>query len=102
MKEKVTKEQGKALEIYFTCHHTLKDKISIYLKESHGWNDGFLPLTEMGFDKFVRCLVNGYEVELTKEERVLQYYNDTPDVFQKIIVRNILSILDIKVKGVND
>lgn len=68
------------------------------------------------FDQLMEVLVNGYEVELTKEEKVVEYMkeykrNEAPDGTTwtenalnnvvKTAVVDVLNILDVKIEGVN-
>lgn len=77
----------------------------------------FLPIynyiASVGFKEYFRALVNGYEVEETKEERFLNWYRE----HQEIVVNEkqgfvksrymldgaetVLEILGIKIEGVN-
>jgi hypothetical protein len=101
MKEKVTKSEAEALEKYMSIRGSLEKHIDFYLKSSTTWTVAYLPLVKMGFDKFVRCLINGYEVELTRKERALDYYLDSPNYVQYYL-KEFADILEIKIKGVND
>jgi hypothetical protein len=102
MKEKVTKEQAKALSAFLEIEQILSERVKEYLQYVDTWKDFYLPLKEIGFDKFVRCLVNGYEVELTKEEKALNYYKTLDNYPSLFAIKRILDILEIKIKGVND
>jgi hypothetical protein len=102
MKEKVTKEQAEALKKYKNPLGSIQVDIEYYLENKNYFKSVFIPLKEMGFEKFVRCLVNGYEVELTKEEKILEYYNEALKVGDGLRVQDVLNILEIKIKGVNN
>lgn len=67
--------------------------------------------TKDNFDNLMRALVNGYEKELTPEEKVREYYCDPyrgsascyGDVLVKrAIIKETLDILGVKIEGVND
>jgi hypothetical protein len=55
---------------------------------------------------YMRALVEGYEVEKTKEDRLLDYYNsnarELKDTgFRQHVIRRALEILEIKIEGIN-
>lgn len=62
-KIKVTLEENKALN-EFLIHRKLEEAIEDYLEFSFTWCDCYLPLKNMGFEKFCKCLIYGYEIEI--------------------------------------
>lgn len=59
------------------------------------------------FDTLLQALVNGYEVEISPEDKVREYYKqqnsistDDQDTAARVI-RNVLNFLEINIEGVN-
>ncbi|MED0704897.1 hypothetical protein [Aneurinibacillus aneurinilyticus] len=53
-------------------------------------------------DIILKALVNGYELELTPEEKVYEYYHEhTENSDEKVGVCRTLNLLGIKIEGVN-
>ncbi|MCP1355430.1 DUF1642 domain-containing protein [Aneurinibacillus migulanus] len=53
-------------------------------------------------DRFLQALVNGYEIEMTPEEKVYEYYHEhTENSDEKVGVCRTLNLLGIKIEGVN-
>lgn len=73
-KEKVTKKQFDALENF--CNGRNKETvIKGWLRSSHTWNSDYKPLREMGLEKFVKCAINGYEMEFD-----IKYQNNMSNI----------------------
>jgi hypothetical protein len=70
----VTAEEFKALD-YFVGNEgkDLEHIIKIYLKYNDVWSDPYVPLREMGFQKFVECLISGYEKEQIEPLKIFSF-----------------------------
>lgn len=54
------------------------------------------------FETFLKAIANGYEIEMTPEEKVYEYYYEhTENSDEKVGVRRTLALLGIKIEGVN-
>lgn len=67
-----TTVEAEAMDAFMRYHkdNALEGQIRLYLADSRRWVNTYHPLHEMGFDKFVQALIFGYEVKLTKEEKL--------------------------------
>lgn len=59
-----------------------------------------LPLNALSTEEFARCCLVGYEVEQTPEENLLDYFNITSG-YDKDLIRTVLLLLNIEIKGIN-
>lgn len=102
-KVKVSAAEGQALSDYRGTK-SLEYDVNYYIQNNKDWRDDFKPLKDMGFDKFVAALVNGWEVEKTPHERIKEYYDTNANLGNTLVtagVRNTLKYLDIKIAGIN-
>lgn len=92
-KEKITLEEKKALSLYTNNCIGIANQIKYYLENGNSWHSEYKPLSEMGLEKFVKCLINGYELELPPSP---QYKTDKIDVsfnhYEKENIHNIMYI----------
>lgn len=52
---------------------------------------------------FVRCMIEGWEVEKSKEDQILELFNSYSNQgSMRPIIRKVLTILEMKIKGIND
>lgn len=108
-KMKVSEELGKALDFLIKSYERENDKILKYHSNlSYPWKGKTIePLNKLSLEDMAKCLIIGYEVEKTPEEKLADLYIklDKKDRFDYAYGRGIdaaLNILDIKVKGINE
>lgn len=70
-KPTLTKKQVEAFKQFTKLDLPKQDRVARYIERCELWESDFVPLREMGFDKFVLALYNGYEVEKTFEDELL-------------------------------
>jgi hypothetical protein len=108
--EKIMLKKKEAAAIRTMLNNKAQDKqacIEYYLKYRDAWKGGYLPLAELGFDKFVQALYNGFEIEETPYDRVRNLFEteNAKSVNHQIssasAIRSVLAILNIKIEGVN-
>lgn len=67
----------------------------------------YAPCKQVGIELFTRCMIEGYEVELTKEERIQELYahykgkRGADATLARPLIKKVLDILDVKIEGVN-
>ena len=108
----LTKRQAvaleKALENLFTKETVLKTHASIELKEKEKWKGSkYEYLNELTLEEMAIALYRGYEVEETKEEKVLSltktHFDDKFCGYWYIRgITDTLNGLEIKIKGINE
>lgn len=99
-KVKVSREVAEAIEHRREKGYKLKDFMNAYFVS------GFIglgcdALDRLDIETYAKALINGYEVEKTPQEKLLEYINSLSAEQIQVVV-NSLSILNIKVSGVND
>ncbi|WP_090573895.1 hypothetical protein [Paenibacillus sp. OV219] len=105
-KVKVSAVEAKELE-WITAHGDTERCIKEYIEYGHTWNKYLKPLKDMGFDKFVAAVVNGWEVEKTPHEKVKEYYDNQASLADHhrntslVTISHILLHLGIKIDGIN-
>lgn len=62
----------------------------------------FIPTKDFSQEKFLKCMIEGWEVEKSKEDQILELFNTYPrqGVAHKII-RKMLDIYGMKIDGIN-
>lgn len=115
----ITKEQAKAIEYLRTTvpYYDTDEKLIIshaetLMPKGHGsestWGPQSAALNGMPLSTFSRAILNGYEIEKTPEEEVAALYHAYGNIFEtfdegvQFGIKQTLSRLGIKVKGVND
>ena len=69
---------------------------------------GYAPCRQLSIELFTRCMIEGYEVEMTKEQRVQELYSQykgkrgADASLARPLIKKVLDILEIKIEGVND
>lgn len=123
-KVKLTQEQAKALEIELTSfHNNVAEFLEIHAQivncEENHYTSEVGALNELSVADLARALLIGYDVEQTREEKLAEYYQERKKWAQQALERDerhsyainaaraqavnaTLSILGIKVKGIND
>lgn len=116
-KQKVSREVAEAIEFLkkeFDYNFEAFMKVSL----NDGWhiNKNCISLNKISVEDLAKILINGYEVELTPEEKVLEYFNDIKQHVEYSeskgeknkagedalnIIRDITTILGYVIKGVN-
>lgn len=88
-KVKVNKEEFDALELYNNIEDgNLKERIQYYLTTSSTWSNSYKSLKNMGLEKFVRCFIFGYELELPTAPR---YKSDKADISFNYSIRDMIN-----------
>jgi hypothetical protein len=74
-KVKITKEQAEAIDMVLNnpFHSRWDVVIGIHAKDSCAWSEGAKALNGMPLDTLIRALYIGYEVELTPEEKAVEW-----------------------------
>lgn len=101
-KQKVSREVEQALN-HVKERFSNDIIIDSHVRMPNGWNteSNAYALNGLDLDTLIRALYIGYEVELTPEERILEYYQATQWVQEKDAITFVLETLNIKIKGVN-
>lgn len=108
--EKLILKKKEATAIRTMLNNKAQDKqacIEYYLKYRDAWKGGYLPLAQLGFDKFVQALYNGYEIEETPEDMVRNLFEKenaksvNSQMSSVSAIRQTLALLNIKIEGVN-
>lgn len=83
-KIKVNKTVGKALNIWFKNEYNAKERLLqnhyIFIHEGHRWSVLYEPLNNLTMLDVANIVTNGYEIELSKEEKVLGKYKDNFEI----------------------
>lgn len=108
MTEKVKVSKKVAVAIDAALADIQSNKAILMVHEDAGkWTEEFEPLNTLDFDTLARAIYIGFEVVQTPEEKVEEYYKKllySDDKHCKIMalsVRHTLSLLKIRIKGVN-
>lgn len=72
-KVKLSKNQSKALE-HLLGKRTPKEILTLHLSDHNGWIKDAECLNGIEFDILAKALYNGYEIELTPEEKLDKLY----------------------------
>lgn len=59
----LTKAEDKAFKIFMEVNCSKSESIKYYIDAVHTFENSYKPLKDMGFDKFLLAICNGYEVE---------------------------------------
>lgn len=90
---KLTKEQFQVVEKVLNRYNGDRARAAM----------GYAPCREVSIELFTRCMIEGYEQEKTKEDQVLALFHQYPrQGVAHNIIRRMLVIVDMKVKGIND
>lgn len=63
-KVKVTSEEKEALDTFLSTNSNIGENITYYVNYSKSFSNAYKPLKDMGLEKFVKCLMDGYELEM--------------------------------------
>ena len=106
-KIKVEKEIFEALKFWEERNRNSLEDV-LYIRQHQG---GFIsqklaPINNLSIEDLCKCLIIGYELEETPEEKLLDLYkNSVINGYEGVQFRRgineTLKILDIKVKGIN-
>ncbi|WDM22615.1 hypothetical protein [Paenibacillus polymyxa] len=109
-KAKITKAQAQAVNLLKKVHPE-SSIVRMHVEYPEKWSKDFEGVNGMELDLLIRALYNGYEVELTMEERMLAHFKepkgylaeyDTENVIYRKGMAKALEIAGIKVPGIND
>ena len=114
-KVKVSKEVAEAIE-FVRNELRWRDDLVIRRILSSSWERPETEILNAEGDyelsmKIINALINGYEIELTPEEKVAEYFSSIKVHYEKYrfdrdsakltAVKDILAILGIKIEGIN-
>jgi hypothetical protein len=104
-KVKLTKAQSEAIDsVYAAQHWSPQEFIAQHAVNSNQWVKPCDVLNEMELDTLIRAFYIGYEVQMSPEEGIKDYY-DSLNRYDKCeeaeVVKKTFNILKIKIKGVN-
>lgn len=69
---------------------------------------GYAPCRQLSIEIFTRCMIEGYEVEMTKEQQIQHLYSQykgkrgADASLARPLIKKVLDILELKIDGVND
>lgn len=91
---KVTKTQYEVIEKVVERYKGDKTKATL----------NYIPSKTLGLETFMRCMIEGYELEQTKEEQLLDFYNNFRGKQgpTRYAIRMALGILGIYVEGISN
>ncbi|MBE0342512.1 hypothetical protein E4V51_17245 [Paenibacillus sp. 28ISP30-2] len=72
-KAKITKAQAQAVDLLKKVHSE-SSIVRMHVEHPRKWSKDFECVNGMELDLLIRALYNGYEIELTVEEKLLQQY----------------------------
>ena len=79
---------------------------AMFIQSNESWaGDSLVVLNDLKVEELARLLIIGYEIEETPEEKALVYYEELGKRNLEGIRRhiaNVLTIAEIKIKGIND
>jgi hypothetical protein len=64
----------------------------------------YINSSDENFKKYFTGLINGYQIEWTKEEKLKRYYQgfkDNGHTGKYLLIKKVLEILEIEIEGVN-
>jgi len=91
---KLNKQQGDVIEKVLSRYGGDKTKAAM----------NYVPSKVLNAEQFVRCMIEGWEVTLTKEEQIVELYSQYVGKQGpvRLAIRRVLSILDIYIEGVSN
>jgi hypothetical protein len=92
--QKLNKQQGEIVEKVLQRYNGDKARAAI----------NYVPSKVFPHETFVRCMVEGWEVSLTKEEQIMEVYSQYigKQGPARLAIRRVLRILDIYIEGVSN
>lgn len=94
---KVTAEQKEIIEKVVSRYNGDRARAAMH----------YAPCKIVSIELFTRCMIEGYEVELTKEQKIQELYaqykgkRGVDASVARPVIKRMLDILDIKIDGVN-
>jgi hypothetical protein len=99
----LNQEQAKALEYVRTVSKMAK--VNLVQKVSRGKKfkqKQTEAINTIPLEDLIHALYVGYEVYITPEEQLREYFQDIPArEGKRIVIREVLDILDIRIEGIN-
>lgn len=90
---KITKAQLEVIDKVLTRYKGDKTKAALNYSPNHLLN----------VEMFTRCMIEGYEVQKSKEDQIKELFNKyNKQGVAHGIIRKMCDIMEIKVEGVND
>lgn len=88
---RLSKEQHIFVEKYLSEYHD--DKVKAIMN--------YVPIKGLSYEDFVRGMLEGFECELTPEEKIQILFHSKKMFPYRAGIRDCLNALDIKVEGIN-
>ncbi|WP_053070353.1 hypothetical protein [Alkalihalobacillus pseudalcaliphilus] len=99
----ITREQAAAIDNILEFGD-VEDIVREHAEEGDGWESAWTPINGMPLDTLIRALYVGYKIELTereKHDKIRDLYQTSYYGNHRFYIKEVLSILDIEVEGVN-
>lgn len=78
-----------------------KHAVKMYYRKSNWVTEEYKLLNELNLDFLAKLLYQGYEVEETKEEKLLRYYENSNVNDYRNGIHDALCIMNISIEGIN-
>lgn len=94
---KVTKEQAEIIEKVLNRYKGDRARAAM----------GYAPCRQLSIELFTRCMIEGWEVERTKEQQIQELYGQykgkrgADASLARPLIKRVLDILEIEIDGVN-
>lgn len=94
---KVTNQQAEIIEKVLNRYNGDKARAAMH----------YAPSKELGIELFTRCMIEGWEVERTKEQQIQDLYahykgkRGADASVARPLIKRVLDILEVQVEGVN-
>jgi DNA-binding transcriptional MerR regulator len=87
----LSKEEAEALVSAFEISGGDKANV-VHWHSQNLWDGDRAPLNELDLDTVCRALYQGYEIEAGPEEKVLDFYNNAKNRYEKIVITKTLNL----------
>jgi hypothetical protein len=94
---KVTKQQAEIIEKVLNRYNGDKARAAM----------GYAPCRQLSIELFTRCMIEGWEVERTKEQQIEDLYaqykgkRGADASLARPLIKRVLDILEIQIEGIN-
>jgi hypothetical protein len=98
----INKEEAEALESALEINGGDKANVVAWHAANGLWDGNRAPLNDLDLDDVCRALYVGYEVETDPEEKIVDLYESyPPEGSYRALINEVLSTLNIQIKGIN-
>ncbi|PGO29181.1 hypothetical protein CN984_12100 [Bacillus cereus] len=111
----ITKDEAEVvnrLQKYYESRYNERAKeqlIKDFCKDKQGWSDADINkfVGRLSLEEFIQVFIySNYELTKTNEEKLADYYdsqgNGVSGIASKLCIEQVLDILKIKIKGINE